>query len=277
MRGVARLNRGVPAVLESLLLLLLLVACGEPVATPEPVFLQATGSTAMSPLLSELAAAFGESSPLIDLGVSGLGTQFGLETLRSGEADLALVSWLPAELDPGWRATAIARDAIAVIVHPSNPVDGLGLLQLQDLFGGRVYEWAGVLGSARALGTIQPVSREAESGTRAAFEALVMIEREVTPLALVAPSSRAVIEYVARDPHAIGYVSMGYVTSEVKVLKVEGELPTPQTAQQGSYPLTREFWLVTADPPIEAVQDFLDFILGQAGQQVVGRRYGRIK
>jgi phosphate transport system substrate-binding protein len=278
MHGIARLNRGIPAVLGSLLLLLLLlVACGEPVATPEPVFLQATGSTAMSPLLSELAAAFGESSPLIDLEVSGLGTQFGLETLRSGEADLALVSWLPAELDPGWRATAIARDAIAVIVHPSNPVDGLGLLQLQDLFGGRVYEWARVLGSARALGTLQPVSREAGSGTRAAFEALVMIEREVTPLAIVAPSSRAVIEYVVRDPHAIGYVSMGYVTSEVKVLKVEGELPTPQTAQQGSYPLTREFWLVTADPPLEAVQDFLDFVLGQAGQQIVGRRYGRIK
>lgn len=279
MRGVARLCPGVPAPLGSLLLLLLvlLVACGEPVATPEPVFLQATGSTAMSPLLSELVAAFEESSPLISLEVSGLGTQFGLEALRAGEADLALVSWLPAELDPGWRATAIARDAIAIVVHPSNPVEGLGLLQLQDLFAGRVYEWVGVLGSARALGTVQPVSREAGSGTRAAFEALVMVEREVTPLAVVAPSSRAVIEYIARDPHAIGYVSLGYVTSEVKVLEVEGELPSPLTAQQGSYPLTREFWLVTADPPLEAVQDFLDFALGQAGQQIVGRSYGRIK
>jgi phosphate transport system substrate-binding protein len=278
MRRVGRLNLGVPApVGYTLLLVLLLVACGEPVATPEPVFLQATGSTAMSPLLSELAAAFEESSPLISLEVSGLGTQFGLEALRSGEADLALVSWLPAELDSGWRATAIARDAIAIVVHPSNPVNRLGLLQLQDLFGGRVYEWAGVPGSARALGTVQPVSREAGSGTRATFEALVMVEREVTPLAIVAPSSRAVIEYVARDPRAIGYVSIGYVTSEVKVLEVEGELPTPQTAQQASYPLTREFWLVTADPPLAAVQDFLDFVLGQAGQQIVGRRYGRIK
>ena len=148
MRSAGRLNLGVPAPLGSLflLLLVLLVACGEPVATPEPVFLQATGSTAMSPLLSDLVAAFEESSPLISLEVSGLGTQFGLEAFRAGEADLALVSWLPAELDSGWRATAIARDAIAVVVHPSNPVKGLGLLQLQDLFGGRVYEWAGVLG-----------------------------------------------------------------------------------------------------------------------------------
>ena len=278
MRSAGRLNLGVPFPLGSLLLLLvLLVACGEPVATPEPVFLQATGSTAMSPLLSDLVAAFEESSPLISLEVSGLGTQFGLEAFRAGEADLALVSWLPAELDAGWRATAIARDAIAVVVHPSNPVKGLGLLQLQDLFGGRVYEWAGVLGSARALGTVQPVSRESGSGTRAAFEALVMEGREVTPRAILAPSSRAVIESVAQDPQAIGYVSIGYVTSEVKVLEVEGELPSPQTAQQGSYPLTREFWLVTADPPLEAAQDFVDFVLGQAGQQIVGRRYGRVK
>ena len=127
----------------------------------------------MAPLVAELAAAYAERAPLVTIEVSGLGTAYGLEALRRGEADLALASWLPADLPASWRATPIARDGIAVIVHPDNPLDGLGLLQLQDLFSGRVYEWSAV-GGRVAQGAVQPVSREDGSGTRAAFEALVM-------------------------------------------------------------------------------------------------------
>jgi phosphate transport system substrate-binding protein len=259
-----------------LLSVAVLAACGEPLATAEPIFLQATGSTAMMPLVSELAAAFGEQSTAVSLEVTGLGTHYGLEALRRGEADLALASWLPEDLDPDWQAVAIARDGIAVIVHPVNSVDGLGLLQLQDLFSGRVDEWEAV-GGRRTQGVVQPVSREEGSGTRMGFEALVMEERQVTPLAVVAASSQAVVEYVAGHPNAIGYVSMGYVSPEVKALKIEGELPTPETAGRGSYPLTRELWLVTPAPPSEAVQAFVDFALGPAGQQIAGQRYGRIR
>jgi phosphate transport system substrate-binding protein len=253
-----------------------LVACGEPVATPEPVFLQAAGSTSMSPLVAELAAAYGERSPLVSLEVRGLGTQFGLDALRAGEVDLALASRLPDDLPSDWQATAIARDGMAVIVHPDNPVDGLGLLQLQDLFSGRVYEWRAV-GQAQVGGQVQIVSREEGSGTRSAFEALVLDERPVTPLAVVAPSSRAVVDYVAAHPNAIGYVSMGYATPSVKVLRIEGQLPTTQAVGEASYPLTRELWLVGAKPPSGAAKAFLNFVLGPAGQQIVGRNYGRIR
>jgi len=259
-----------------LILTVMLAACGEPLATAEPVFLQATGSTTMEPLVSELAAAFEEQHAAVSLEVTGLGTHYGLEALRRSETDLALASWLPEDLDQGWQAVAIARDGIAVIVHPVNLVDGLGLLQLQDLFSGRVDEWEAV-GGRRTQGVVQPVSREEGSGTRTAFESLVMEGRSVTPLAVVAASSQAVVEYVAGHPNAIGYVSMGYVSSEVKALKIEGELPTPETAGRGSYPLTRELWLVMPDPPTEAVQGFVGFSLGPAGQQIVGLRYGRIR
>jgi phosphate transport system substrate-binding protein len=259
-----------------MLLLAMLLACGEPVATPEPVFLQAAGSMAMSPLVTELAAAFHERSPLVSLEVTGLGTRFGLEALRAGETDVVLASWLPTDLNPDWRATAIARDGIAIVVHPSNRVDGLGLLQLQDLFGGRIHEWSEA-GGRTSQGPIQPVSREEGSGTRTAFEVLVMNDRKVTPLAVLALSSEAVVEYVAEHPDAIGYVSMGHLSPEVKVLKIEGELPEPETAGQASYPLTRELWLVTVDPPPEAVRDFIRFALSPAGQQIVGQKHGRIK
>jgi phosphate transport system substrate-binding protein len=253
-----------------------LVGCGEPVATLEPVFLRAAGSMAMSPLITELAAAFHNQSPLASLDVRALGSQYGLDSLRAGEVDLAFVSWLPAELDPNWHTVPIARDGVAVIVHPTNPVDVLGILQLQDLFGGRIHDWKAVGGGA-AQGTVQPVSREHGSGTRAAFESLAMADRPVTPLAVLAPSSDAVMQYVSEHPGAIGYLSMGGAARGVKVLKIEGELPTAETAGRGSYPLTREFWLVTDGPPSGAVRDFVDFVRGPAGQQVVGQRYGRIK
>jgi phosphate transport system substrate-binding protein len=268
------------------LMLVAATACGEPVATREPIELLATGSTSMSPLVAELAAAFEEQHPTIGLEVSGPGTGFGLEALRASDTDMALASWLafdpPGPGDAGfglerdWLATAIARDGIAIIVHPSNSLKGLGLLQLQDLFGGRVYEWRAVGGQA-SQGLVQPVSREEGSGTRAAFESLAMDGRPVTPLAIVAPSSRAVVEYVAEHPQAIGYVSMGYLSPEVKALEIEGELPTPVTAGDGSYALTRELWLVTTDPRPDAVRRFVQFALSAAGQQVVGQRYGRIK
>lgn len=259
-----------------MLLLATLQACGEPVATPEPVFLQAAGSSAMSPLVTELAVALHEQSPLVSLEVAGLGTHYGLEALDAGETDIALVSWLPADLNPDWLATAIARDGIAIIVHPSNGVDGLGLLQLQDLYSGRIHKWSEAGGWA-AQGSVQPVSREEGSGTRTAFESLVMDDREVTPLAPLALSSTAVVDYVAEHPDAIGYVSMGYLSPEVKVLKIEGELPVPETVGRASYPLTRELWLVTVDPPSEAVRNFIRFALTSAGQQIVGQNYGRIR
>jgi phosphate transport system substrate-binding protein len=266
------------------LFVLLLAACGEPLSTPEPIYLSASGSMAMASLVTELADAFSEQDPLVSIDVTGLGTEFGLDALQAGEVDFALASWLPADLEPQWRATAIARDGMAVIIHPDNPLSGLGLLQLQDLFSGRAYEWRAV-GGLVSLGPVQPVSRELGSGARTAFETLVMEDRDVTPLAVVVPSSQAVVDFVAENPGAIGYVSMAAIgdvsmeldTPEVKVLKIEGALPTPESTGQGSYPLTRELWLVTADPPSDAVQDFVNFALSPAGQQIVGQRFGRLK
>lgn len=266
-----------------LLLLFLVVGCGEPLATPEPVFVQASGSTAMVPLVAELAAAYGEESPLVTIEVEGTGTSFGLEALRAGEADVALASWLPSAFGEGegWRATAIARDGLAVVVHADNPLEGLGLLQLQDLFSGRTYEWAAVVdlpaGDPLSADEVQPVSREEGSGARAAFEALVMGDQQVTPRAVLLLSPQAVADYVAATPNAVGYVSMGAVRPGVKVLKVEGVLPTPETAAGGGYPLTRELWLVSAEPVPEAVGNFVEFALLPAGQQVVGLRHGRVR
>ncbi|RPI51568.1 MAG: phosphate-binding protein, partial [Chloroflexi bacterium] len=137
-----------------------------------------------------------------------------------------------------------------------------------------LYDWASL---GLPAGDVLPVSREEGSGSRVAFEALVMIDRQVTPRALLAPSPEAVRAAVAGNPGAIGYLAMGDVTPEVKVLKVEGEMPAPESAARGTYALTRELWLVTASPPPAAVQQLLAFVLSPGGQEIVGRRYGRVR
>ncbi len=253
-----------------------IAACGEPLATPVPVFLDAAGSMDMESLAAELAAAFHERFPLVTLGVTGLGTQYGLDALRAGEVDIALASWLPAELDADWQAAAIARDGIAVIVHPDNPIDALGLLQLRDLFGGRAHEWRAV-GGRSTQGVVQPVSREGGSGSRAAFERLVMEDQRVTPLAVVAASPETVVDYVVAHRDAIGYVSMAHLSPEVKALRIEGGQPTVESVEEGTYPLTRDLFLVFARPASDAVQGFLDFGLSPAGQEIVGREFGRVR
>lgn len=269
-------RRGLVAL--TVLLLALLGACGQPVVTVEPVHyrLQAAGSTTLGPLVAELAAAFHQHAPSVSLAVDGAGTDYGLEALRSGRVDLALASWLPAGIDPSWQATPIARDGIAVIVHPDNPIQGLGLLQLQDLFGGQAFTWDSV-GAPRAQGVVQPVSREEGSGTRAAFEALAMDGQGVTPRAVVVTSGQGMVDYVASNRQAIGYVSIGYLSPAVKALTVEGVAPSSETVRQGSYPLSRELWLVIRNPPPPDVQQFLDFVLSSTGQAIVAGRYAPIR
>jgi phosphate transport system substrate-binding protein len=262
----------------ALALVLLMAGCGEPVATPEPTFVRAAGAMAMGPVMAELAAAYHEQSPAVSVEVEALGSRFGLDALRAGRADLAFVAGLPSAedgLDAGWQSAAVARDGIAIIVHPDNPVGGLGLLQLADLFNGRVHEWD--MGEGRPARQVQVVSREEGSGTRVGFEALVMGEQEVTPLAVMVTSGPMVIEYVAAHPEAIGYVSMSEVVPGVKVVEVEGVLPTPESAGRGSYPLGQELWLIWDDSAPEAVPSFVNFVRSPAGQQIVGRYFGRIR
>jgi phosphate transport system substrate-binding protein len=170
--------------------------------------------------------------------------------------------------------TAIAQDGIALVVHPQNTVGGLTLPQARDIFFGRILDWEEMGGTP---GEIAVVSREDGSGTREAFEEMVMEEKRVTLTAIVMPSSEAVVEYVARHPTAIGYVSMSYLSPQVKALPIEGVSPTPEDAQSGAYPLTRPLYLLTGQEPTGEAKAFIGFILSPAGQAIVEQRYGRLR
>ncbi len=257
-----------------LMCLLFFVGCSRRAVEPaEPVHLKMTGSTSMQPLVEELAQAYTERHKHVTITVEGRGSLLGIELVRQGEVDIGMTSQKEPEGTSLW-STPIALDGIAIVVHPQNRAEGLTLLQLQDIFFGRIWDWKDVGGQA---GEIVVVSREDGSGTRVVFEELVMQGQRVTPTAVVMPSSRAVVEYVAGHPEALGYVSMGYLSEEVKVLEIEGMAPTPQSVRQGSYHLLRPLFLITRGEPTDEIKGFVDFVLSPTGQSIVGRKYGRVQ
>lgn len=252
----------------------LLIGCSRgAIEPPEPVHLKVAGSTSMQPLLEDLAQAYTERHKHVTIAVQGRSSRLGIELVRQDQVDVGMTSQKEPEDKSLW-STPIALDGIAIVVHPQNRVEGLTLLQLKDIFFGRLWDWRDVGGQE---GEIVAISREDGSGTRAVFEELVMKGKRVTPTAVVMPSSRAVVEYVAEHPEAIGYVSIGHLSQEVKALKIEGMAPTPKSVRRGEYHLLRPLFLVTRGEPTGEVKGFIDFALSPAGQSIVGRKYGRVQ
>ena len=253
--------------------LLLLVGCSRGAVEPsEPVHLNVAGSTSMQPLVEELAQAYSERHKHVTITVEGRSSLLGIELVRQGEVDIGMSSWKEPEDASRW-STPIALDGIAIVVHPRNPVEGLTLLQLRYILFGQVWDWRDVGGQA---GGIVAISREDGSGTRAVFEEMVMKGKRVTPTAVVMPNSQAVVEHVAEHPQAIGYVSMGHLSQEVKVLEIEEAAPTPDSVRQGAYHLLRPLFLITRQEPTGEIKGFVDFVLSPTGQSIVGRKYGRV-
>jgi phosphate transport system substrate-binding protein len=180
----------------------------------------------------------------------------------------------------------------------------LTLLQLRDLYSGHLLSWADVGWASQDGGAdVLLVSREDGSGTRRFFEEQVMGEERVALTAVVMPTSQDVIEYVAQRPQTIGYVSAAYLRDEqgdlrlvdpqqggsmadligeygenpVRIVPVEGLLPTQSNLADLQYHLSQPIFLVSQGEPTEWVRQFVDFALSPAGQQIVARFHGPVR
>ena len=123
-----------------LLAALLLAACGGSTAEGLTGTVNTDGSTSMADVMAVLQETFREREPGITVNYSGTGSGAGVEAALTGRADIGLSSrpLKEAELDKGAVAWTVALDGVAVIVHPSNPVSGLTLAQLEQVFTGQV-------------------------------------------------------------------------------------------------------------------------------------------
>ncbi len=224
------------------------------------------GSTSVQPVMEKIAGAYRKQFPDRRVTVEGGGSSAGIMAARTGTAHLGMSSrGLKKDHADEQTLTAIplALDAIAVIVNLDNPVQALSVSQLRDLFSGKVKNWQEVGGKARE---VHLVVREEGSGTRSAFEELVMkegkIEHPVDAYALVQDSTGGVREVVRTDPGAIGFISLGAVTKQIKALHIDGVEPTVDAVKSKEYKLVRPFLLVTNGPPATDTQMLIDYALG---------------
>jgi len=298
----------------AVLLALLAGGCSQAaVATPRPVTLQISGATSMTLALEGLADGFERQHPNVLVNVGGGGSALGEARVRAGRVTLGASTFIgeatepvtPTAVSPGGQAgtplaplvrVPIGIDGIAIIVHSSNPVAGLTMQQLQDIFSGRILDWEEVGGDA---GEILLISREEGSGTRRAFESRVMGELPVSLTAVVMPTSRDVVEYVADNPTAVGYVSGAYVVAAefpgvgadatpsapadtpepaaVRAVPVNGILPTDAAVRSQEYPLIQPLYVVSLGEPRGWARQFVDFALSPAGQAIVDRYHVRVR
>ncbi len=239
-------------------LLLVVAACvPQPVTvTREPVTLRVVAADSCEPLVERAAEAYEASRPWVTVELQVFNTALAAEVLREGGADIALLSWLQdfgeEDEDQLW-TEGLTRDGIAVIVHPQSALTEIGLAQLREIFLGRLQEWDGVV--------LNVVSREDGSGTRAAFEGIVLGGERTTLNAVVMPSSVSMVEHVASNPGAIGYVSTERLDDGVQVLSVEGVLPTEQTIADGRYPLWRHLYVASSGEPAGEGREFSQWLL----------------
>jgi phosphate transport system substrate-binding protein len=256
-----------------IVLVLILTACGATVEPPAPVELRVSATDETVALVNVVSAVFAEARPHLSFEVTTANATRSLARLAAGEVDLIVVPTLPPGADQ-FRQTPIARDGVAIIVHPDNPVDNLTLLDLQRLYAGRIFNWGDVEGRA---GETQVAVRERGSGARAIFEDRVMGGQRVTPNARVFPNSQAVVAFVAKNPGAIGYVGTAQLTEEIKVVAVEEIRPTQQNLTNGAYPLTHLIYVLTLPEPEPLLNNFVNYFLRPAGQELVeAQGLGRI-
>lgn len=229
------------------------------------------GSTSVQPLSEELAQEFMTKHPGVRINVQGGGSGAGITAAKTGAAQIGSSSRdLKPEEEANLKVFEIAKDGIAIVVHPSNKVSKLTTEQIRKIFSGEITNWKQVGGKNAK---IMLVIREAGSGTRGAFEELVMGKTPVLPSAIVQGSTGAVMASVAQAKNAIGYMSMGAVDKTVKAVKVDGVAANEQNVVKKRYKIARPFLYLTKGEPTGLAKAFIEYVLGKEGQKLVARDY----
>ncbi|MHB0877645.1 MAG: substrate-binding domain-containing protein [Anaerolineae bacterium] len=189
-----------------------------------------------------------------------------LEKVSGGFAEAAVI-WGPeppaSEL---YITELVGADGLAVVVHPSNQVGPLVAEDLRAIFSGEVNDWWHY---GQSMGEVLPVVREPGSGTRLTFTELVMGEANPSSGSLVAASDGDVLDYVAANPAAIGYVAACTLREGVRALRVDGERPEPQKVRDGLYPLMAGVWLLTR--PTVGGDSIWGLLASEPGQEMLQR------
>jgi phosphate transport system substrate-binding protein len=247
------------------------------------------GSNTVTPLSSVWAEDFMQAHPRVSIAVSGPGSGAGIAALINGTTDICQASRQikQKEIEEA-KANGIepyeiqvATDALSVVLHPSNPVSELTIAQLSAIYTGEITNWKEVGGKDAPIVVL---SRDTNSGTHVFFKEHVVqmaglptadTGLEYGPKVLFLPSTEQGVSEVAKNPNAIFYPGLGYVTEEVKPLAIKktadsaGVLPSVQTALDGTYPVARPLLFYTNGAPTGVIKAFIGYCLSSEGQEKV--------
>ncbi len=245
----------------SLLILTLLAGCNRSSAS-----VIIAGSTSVQPFAEVLAEEYMILYPGINIDIQGGGSAAGIMAVKSNTADIGMSSRALQGDETSLWSVEIARDGLAIVINPKNPLNNLTLEQLRDIYSGKIRNWS-LLGGPTS--EIHVFTREEGSGTRSSFESLVMKKTEIMARAMVQDSNGAVRQLVADDQYAIGFISLGLVDKTVKAVQLNGVMPTREHVINGSYGLSRPFLFLSLKEPTGLVKGFIDFTLSEKGRQIL--------
>lgn len=233
------------------------------------------GSTTVGPIAKAFAEYYMGKHPDVNITVSESGSGNGAKAIVNGTADIGNLSRpmkdteIEAAREKGVNAVEhiVAMDGIALVVHPSNPVQALTLDQLQKIYMGEIRNWSQLGGPDQKIVVI---SRDTNSGTFETFETLVMKSERITDRAEYVGSNGAIRQRVMTTDGAIGYVGLAF-TDGVKALDIEGVAPTPETVNDKTYPIARPLYMYTNGEPAEGslLADFLNLYKTADGKKII--------
>jgi len=264
-------------------------ACGgKQEAVHEQTTIQMKGSDTMVNVAQAWAEEYKKVAPEIDVEVSGGGSGVGIAALERGAIDIACASrnMKPEEIEQAKRSTGeepkefiVGYDALAVYIHPENPMSEISLEQLAQVYAedGSITKWSqlGVTIPGVTDDQIVRVSRQSSSGTYEFFREHVLGEKDFKLGSRDMNGSKEVVELVANTKTAIGYSGLGYATAAVKILELASKageppvVPSVATTLDRTYPLARSLQVYTLGEPQGAVRNYIDWVLSEAGQRIL--------
>ncbi len=225
------------------------------------------GSTSVQPVAQDLATAYMKEHPNVKIEVQGGGTSVGLTDVSQGTAQIGMASeTLTPNETQGLDNYTLGQDGIVAIVNNNNTVSAVTSAQLKGIFTGNTTNWSQVGGSN---GKIDVIVREVGSGTRVAFQALILNNSAYVSSAIVQTSTGAVAQAVSQDPNAIGFISFASLTNKVKALSINGVTCSATTIANGSYTTQRPFNFLTKGPASGAELAFINWCDGPEGQAIL--------
>jgi phosphate transport system substrate-binding protein len=233
-----------------------------------------TGSTTVLPIGQAAADKVNGMNTGLAVSVAGGGSGAGIKDAIAGTSNIGMSS---REITDDEKATVevfeVAKDGIAIIVHPDNTVKSLTTEQAKKIFLGEIKNWKDVGGEDAPI-FVQ--TRESGSGTRATLEEMLLSKESVVATATPHASSALIKQGVAKNKNAIGFDSIGYVDSTVKAVSLDGITVNSKTVLDGTYPLSRSLYVVTKGTPSGATAMFIDYLRSAACQLDIVAKEGYI-